>query len=422
MLLREINELTTAISVMRIVAADIPLPWTLWSTVFLPAMLLLTDCAVKVEGKMQLKAELDAPSVFCNELISKFGYPCEERQVITDDGYILAVQRIPHGIQQTLTSTRQPVFLLHGLLQGGEAWVLNSPEQSLGFILANVGYDVWIGNLRGTRWSSKHMSFTNEEKGYWNWSWDEHVAFDLPTMLKLVYETTGSSAKYIGYSQGTIIFLAALSQSWVTQYVDQAVLLSPIAYLNHVTSILINTAAKTSFDQIILDAGVVELDVTSGPVVELIKKLCAMMVSNCANLMIDLTGPNCCINNSRMSYYENYEPQSTSTKNIAHLAQMVRSGKFCKYDHGAKENFIQYGQVDPPIYALSKAPKDFPLLLAYGGNDALADSIDVQHLISELPCNYQRLYLPKYAHMDFPLSTSTNNDIFEPIASFFSKN
>lgn len=32
-------------------------------------------------------------------------------------------------------------------------------------------------------------------------------------------------------------------------------------------------------------------------------------------------GPNCCFNNSRALYYAQWEPQSTSTKNLQHLAQ-----------------------------------------------------------------------------------------------------
>lgn len=78
------------------------------------------------------------------------GYPLEEHDVTTRDGYILRTFRIPHGrhenASEASTTIRPPVLLLHGVSLSSTCWVVNEPSESLAFILADAG-EVFHGLL-----------------------------------------------------------------------------------------------------------------------------------------------------------------------------------------------------------------------------------------------------------------------------------
>lgn len=83
-----------------------------------------------------------------------YGYTYEEHVVLTKDGYLLGLHRLPSrkGEKKTSpgTSTGKPVvYLHHGLLMNSEIWIcLTDPSRALPFVLAESGYDVWLGNNR----------------------------------------------------------------------------------------------------------------------------------------------------------------------------------------------------------------------------------------------------------------------------------
>ena len=70
------------------------------------------------------------------ELIKNKGYPVEEHNVTTQDGYILTMHRI-NKPDSSSSSSKQVVLLQHGLMDSSSTWVVNFANQSLGFILAD---------------------------------------------------------------------------------------------------------------------------------------------------------------------------------------------------------------------------------------------------------------------------------------------
>ena len=118
--------------------------------------------------------------------------------------------------------------------------MLAGPDHGgVAFRLAEQGYDVWLGNYRGNSYSRGHISLNADtDNEYWQFTWDEMAKYDLPAELNYVLGKTGKEKiYYIGHSMGTTTYMVmnSLDQSWADK-VELAVLLAPIAYVEHMAS------------------------------------------------------------------------------------------------------------------------------------------------------------------------------------------
>ena len=66
------------------------------------------------------------------------------------------------------SQVKKPVFIQHGLSVDSYSWIMNPPATSLAFLLVDAGYDVWLGNSRGTENSLKHEKYNKHQKEFWN--------------------------------------------------------------------------------------------------------------------------------------------------------------------------------------------------------------------------------------------------------------
>ncbi|PKA57952.1 Triacylglycerol lipase 2 [Apostasia shenzhenica] len=379
----------------------------------------------------------------CQSRIKIFGYPCEDHTVTTKDGYILSLQRIPGGRPGSASSGNKiPILLQHGLFMvgyrywDGLTWFVNSPNESLGYVLADEGYDVWIANTRGTIYSLAHTSLSSNDPAYWDWSWDELVGYDLPAFVGYVYEKTGKQKiHYVGHSLGTLIALGSFSEQNLISMVRSAALLSPIAYLDQLPSPFMQGAARLYLGEELYQLGITRFNPNGEEAQKLLARLCQLSGINCYDLMTAITGQNCCLNSSTVQIFLDHEPQSSSTKNLIHLTQnsdlsvnqtvsksaVVRTGTVTKYDYGdGGKNMEHYGQSTPPAYNIAGIPADFPLFLSYGGADILSDVADVRHLLGVLAGHDAKAqYIGEYAHADFIFAVNAKQKVYDPMVAFF---
>ncbi|KAD4179062.1 hypothetical protein E3N88_27653 [Mikania micrantha] len=159
-------------------------------------------------------------------------------------------------------------------------------------------------------------------------------------------------------------------------------------------------------------------------VANLLSVICKKPGNDCSDLMTSFTGQNCCVNSSMTDKFLEHEPQSTSTKNMIHLAQMIRTGTITMYDYGnADDNKKHYGQSTPPIYDMGSIPEDFPMYLSYGGADELSDVEDVKMLLESVkdhdPDKLVVQYKEDYAHADFVFAVNAKEVVYDSVMAFF---
>lgn len=165
--------------------------------------------------------------------IRRSGYRCEVHHVETVDSYILRMHRIPP--KNPWKSYKGIVFLMHGLASTSSNFVSLGKGYSIAYLLSDIGYDVWMGNDRGSEFHVKHKFFPKNSEEFWNFSVQEIATFDLSAMIDYtLYNTNETSMFYIGHSQGSTALLILLSTKPEYNFrIRQAHFLGPAAYEAH---------------------------------------------------------------------------------------------------------------------------------------------------------------------------------------------
>ncbi|PKI43882.1 hypothetical protein CRG98_035716, partial [Punica granatum] len=133
------------------------------------------------ESKTSFRNPLNTDARTCQDVITELGYPYEAIHVITADGYVLLLERIPRR------DARKAVYLQHGVFDSSMGWVSNGIVGSPAFAAYDQGYDVFLGNFRGLV-SREHVDKNISSRQYWRYSINEHGTKDIPAMIEKIHE------------------------------------------------------------------------------------------------------------------------------------------------------------------------------------------------------------------------------------------
>ncbi|XP_050684011.1 lipase 3-like [Leptidea sinapis] len=365
-----------------------------------------TELPESIELKLEPTSLLSTP-----QLAAIHGKRLETHVVLSKDGYLLTLHRlinpcINEGCKANLNET---ILLHHGLLGSSADWILLGPNKSLPYLLSNMGYDVWMINARGNYYSRGHINMNVNDVNYWKFSWHEMGYYDLPAVLEYMKSAKSNdlSINFIGHSMGTTCFLVLLSSlSDYNKYFKMGILLAPLSFLNNAKG-PINLIPKNPTDHVLKLLGNGEFLAHRRIPTWLRRGHCTKQKMFCSNPLFFITGgaPDA------VNYWENsftarvlhHVPAGGSTNTILHYAQLVKSGKFHKFDKEDDE------------YELSKIT--VPIAFITSSDDWLSTIPDVLRLYFSVtnPIDHYIIRDKNISHTDFVWGPSANELIFEKV-------
>lgn len=341
------------------------------------------------------------------------GYGYETHQVVTEDGYILNLFRLKSKGNKQVNFNKPVIYLQHGLGASADSWVIHHEKEALGLMLVNSGFDVWLGNARGTKYSYYHKTFNPDQKEYWDFSWQDMAQHDIPTSLKYIQKTAQTKKlMYVGHSQGTTEAFVLLSDEkthkWANDLITHYVALAPICFMTHFKQKMILTLSRHQ-EWVYKTAMKVKMwqFQSNNCEVKKWKKIrwnlqCVINKKSCYKKYTFMDAYPEMDDISRTGIYLNTKPQGMSLKTLLHYAQQITqpvdNPQFTKFDYGPEGNLKKYGTKKAPIWNVGNITTKLTFLVGTG--DLFSTPLDVKHLKSQVvnAKSVNMKVIPKYGH------------------------
>jgi len=293
-----------------------------------------------------------------------------------------------------------------------EVWVcITEEERCLPFTLASQGYDVWLGNNRGNKYSKKSTKFSPTSARFWNFSMDEFAFHDIPDTIDYILNTTSQpSLSYIGFSQGTAQAFATLSihpglNDKVNLFVALAPAMSPAGLSNGIVDSLVKASPDVLFlafgRKSILSSATMWQSILYPPIF-------VRLIDMSLSFLFAWFGRNISVQQKLAAYPHLYS--FTSTKSVVHWFQIIRNKSFQMYDDDGSNKFSV--GASNRYYKVAKFPTrniKTPIVLVYGGSDSL---VDIRIMLKELPQHTIATEVPHFEHLDFLWAQEVDKLVF----------
>lgn len=348
------------------------------------------------------------------QMCSIFGYKIETHLVLTKDQYILSLHRL-NPLKHDITPNGRVIYLHHGLLMNSEVWCsMLSKEQNLPFLLCDLGFDVWLGNNRGNKYSNKSLLHDINDKKFWDFSIDEFAIYDVPNSIEYILEfTQHEKITYIGFSQGSTQGLAALSTNTkLNHQIDKIITISPATTPKGLHNWLISSLFRLSPNLIFLLFGKKILLTSATFWQSIIYPPLFIKVIDISNeLLFNWKSFNIDYKQKFSSYYHLYS--TTSVKSVCHWFQIIKSSKFQMFNHKFNSVYnLNFQSLEFP----TKTNISVPILIIYGTIDSLVD-IDVMK--RQLPENNLKIIgVEDHEHLDLLWGKDVDILVFKNLIRF----
>uniref|UniRef100_UPI001CB939F3 gastric triacylglycerol lipase-like n=1 Tax=Erigeron canadensis TaxID=72917 RepID=UPI001CB939F3 len=380
------------------------------------------------EKKSNLSSRLNIDARTCRDVITELGYPYEAIKVVTSDGYVLLLERIPRR------DSKKAVYLQHGVFDSSMCWVSNGIVGSPAFAAYDHGYDVFLGNFRG-RVSREHVNKNISSRQYWRYSINEHGTQDLPALIEKINQvktlelksstqsnTNTDDQPYklcaICHSLGgaaLLMYIVTRRVEKIPHRLSRLICLSPAGFHHDspffftvieytclwlapfLAPIVPGLYVPTRFFRMLINK--LARDLQNYPAVGgLVQTIMGYVVGGDSSNWIGVIG---------LPHYNMNDMPGVSFRVAWHLAQIKHARKFVMFDHGSrKANMRVYGTPKPLDLGERYNLIDIPVDLVAGMKDkVILPSMIRKHYTLMKDGGVRASYKEfEYAHLDFTFS------------------